>query len=134
MVFTMAPGVSLGTILLVNNWREQSQQAWQGKQRRLSPFSQGLLSHNCRPFLLQKKEHYSMKGQRPYLSLFVILRKGSVMALIYFVLSLQSSVLLLKSNTLHESFRRKRGPHQAAFVHLETWRSAEIALKPGNIV
>ena len=100
-------GMSLGTIKLVNNWREQSQQAWQGKQRRLSPFSQGLLSHNCHPFVLQKKGQNSMRSQRPYLSLFVILRKGSVMALIYFVLFLQSFVLLLKSNALHESFRSK---------------------------
>ena len=38
--------------------------------------------------MLQKKERNSMKSQRPYLSLFVILRKGSVMALIYFVLFL----------------------------------------------
>ena len=138
MVSTTAPGLSLGTSRLVNNWREQSQQAWQGKQRRLSPFSQGLLSHNCHPFLLQKKEQNSMKSQRPYLSLFVILRKGSVMALIYFVLFLQSFVLLLKSNALHESFRSKESVRGALtkhmFVHLETWRSAEIALKPGNIV
>ena len=78
-----------------------------------------------------------MRSQRPYLSLSVILLKGSVMALIDFVLFLQSFVHLLKRNALHKSFRSKesvRGPHRAAFVHLETWRSAEIALKLGNIV
>ena len=57
--------------------------------------------------LVTKEGQNSMRSQRPYLSLFVILRKGSVMALIYFVLFLQSFVLLLKSNALHESFPSK---------------------------
>ena len=79
-----------------------------------------------------------MRSQRPYLSLFVILHKGSVMALIDFVLFIQYFVHLFKSNALHESFRSKESVWGALtkhmFVHLETWRSAEIALKPGNIV
>ena len=94
-----------------HNWvgeqLERTEVALQGKQRRLSPFSQGLLSHNCHPFLFQKKGQNSMRSQRPYISLFMIHRNDSLMALIDFVLFLQSFVLLLTGNALQESFRSK---------------------------